>query len=86
MNELLREGIGAVAACCTTVAFVPQALHIIRRKDTRAISLPMYLVFGVGIALWLVYGLLLGSWPIIGSNVVTLALVALIIVLKLRYG
>lgn len=86
MSELLREAIGGIAACCTTFAFVPQALHIIRRKDTRAISLPMYLVFGIGIVLWLVYGLALGSWPIIGSNTVTLALVALIVTLKLRYG
>lgn len=86
MTDLIREAIGTMAACCTTFAFVPQALHIIRRKDTRAISLPMYLVFGLGISLWLVYGLALGSWPIIGSNVVTLALVTLIIALKVRYG
>ena len=86
MNDLTRELIGTAAACCTTLAFVPQALHIIRNKDTAAISLPMYLVFGAGIALWLVYGLALASWPIIGSNVVTLALVGLIITLKLRYG
>lgn len=86
MSELLREAIGAAAACCTTLAFVPQAVHIIRRQDTRAISLPMYLVFGLGIALWLAYGLALGSWPIIASNVVTLALVGLIVILKVRYG
>jgi MtN3 and saliva related transmembrane protein len=36
--------------------------------------------------LWLCYGILLGSWPIIGSNVVTLALVIPIILLKLRHG
>lgn len=86
MGELLREAIGTMAACCTTFAFVPQAMHIIRHKDTRAISLPMYLVFGLGIALWLVYGLALGSWPIIGSNSVTLMLVGVIITLKVRYG
>ena len=86
LNDLTRKLIGAAAACCTTFSFVPQALRIVRTRDTKAISLPMYLVFGLGIALWLVYGLLMGSWPIIGSNVVTLMLVGMIVVLKVRYG
>lgn len=85
MTETMRELIGAAAACCTTLSFVPQAVHIIRTRDTAAISLPMYLVFGTGIVLWLVYGLLLMSWPIIASNVVTILLVGLIVTLKLRY-
>jgi MtN3 and saliva related transmembrane protein len=76
----------AAAACLTTFSFVPQALHVIRSKDTKAISLPMYLAFGLGIVLWLVYGLMLWSWPIIASNVVTIVLVSIIIRLKLRYG
>lgn len=83
--ETARELIGAAAACCTTLSFVPQALRIIRTRDTTAISLPMYLVFGAGIVLWLVYGLMLVSWPIIASNVVTIVLVGLIVALKLRY-
>jgi MtN3 and saliva related transmembrane protein len=85
MMEAARELIGAAAACCTTLSFVPQAVRIIRTRDTAAISLPMYLVFGTGILLWLVYGLLLTSWPIIVSNVVTIVLVGLIVALKLRY-
>lgn len=85
MMETTRELIGAAAACCTTLSFVPQAVRIIRTRDTAAISLPMYLVFGAGIVLWLVYGLLLMSWPIIASNVVTIVLVGLIVALKLRY-
>ena len=52
MVDTLREVIGSAAACLTTFSFVPQALHVIRSKDTRALSLPMYLAFGLGIALW----------------------------------
>ena len=37
--------VSAVAATLTTAAFVPQALHIIRHKETRAISLFMYVSF-----------------------------------------
>jgi MtN3 and saliva related transmembrane protein len=38
------------------------------------------------VVLWLIYGLAIHDWPLIGSNAVTLALMAPILVLKLRYG
>jgi MtN3 and saliva related transmembrane protein len=78
--------VSAVAATLTTGAFVPQALHIIRHKDTRAISLYMYLAFAMGVLLWLVFGVLIGNWPIIVSNAITLALAIAIIAMKLKYG
>ena len=42
--------------------------------------------FTLGLVLWLIYGVALGDWPLIGSNVVTLALMLVILSLKLRYG
>lgn len=78
--------VSAAAATLTTVAFVPQAIHIIRHKETRAISLQMYLVFATGVGFWLIFGLMLGNWPMILSNIVTLALALTIIGMKLRYG
>lgn len=78
--------VSAIAATLTTIAFVPQALHIIRHKETRAISLQMYLVFATGVAFWLIFGLMLWSWPMILANIVTLALALTIVAMKLRYG
>jgi len=78
--------VSAMAATLTTVAFVPQALHIIRHKETRAISLQMYVVFATGVAFWLIFGLMLWNWPMILANIVTLALALTIIAMKLRYG
>ena len=80
------EWLGYVAATLTTVAFVPQAVKTLRTRDTRAISLGMYLVFTVGLCFWLAYGIVLHSWPMILSNIVTLALALLILALKLRHG
>lgn len=77
---------GFVAATLTTVSFVPQAMKIIRSKQTQGISLWMYLTFTIGIAFWLAYGLVLMSWPMIIANVVTLLLSLTILSLKLRYG
>jgi MtN3 and saliva related transmembrane protein len=78
--------VSAVAATLTTAAFVPQALHIIRCKDTRAISLYMYVAFAAGVLLWLVFGILIANWPIIISNAITLGLALAIIAMKLKYG
>ncbi|MDQ3228699.1 MAG: SemiSWEET transporter [Pseudomonadota bacterium] len=80
------EWAGYVAATLTTAAFVPQAIKTIRSKDTRSISLGMYVVFTVGIVFWLVYGIALHSWPMILSNIVTFGLSATILAMKLKHG
>ncbi|MCJ7597342.1 MAG: SemiSWEET transporter [Methyloceanibacter sp.] len=78
--------VSAVAATLTTAAFVPQALHIIRHKETKAISLAMYVAFAAGVAFWLLFGYLIGNWPIMISNAITLALALAIVGMKLKYG
>lgn len=80
------EWTGAVAATLTTLAFVPQAVKTIRTRDTRGISLGMYVVFTVGIGFWFAYGLVLDSWPMIVSNAITFVLSSTILALKLRHG
>ena len=81
--EILISG---VAATLTTVAFVPQAWHIIRHKETKAISLYMYVAFAIGVAFWLVFGFMIWNWPMIVSNTITLGLALTIVTLKLKYG
>lgn len=83
---MTMEWFGYVAATLTTLAFVPQAMHTIRTRETRGISLGMYLVFTVGVAFWFGYGIVLGSWPMIVSNAITFVLAATILGLKLRHG
>jgi MtN3 and saliva related transmembrane protein len=79
------ELIGYVAAALTTFAFVPQVLHIWRLRTAHGISLGMYAIFTIGVALWLVYGFLLDAWPLIIANAATLALALSILVLKIRF-
>ena len=80
------EWFGFAAAALTTGSFVPQALMTIRSRNTSGISLAMYVIFTIGVALWLAYGIFLDSWPMILANTVTLMLAATILALKLRYG
>jgi MtN3 and saliva related transmembrane protein len=79
------QNLGFVAAFCTTAAFVPQLVRVLRLRSARDISLPTFLLFSVGVFLWLLYGLDTGSKPVIASNCVTLVLSVSILVLKLRY-
>ena len=76
---------GYVAATLTTLAFVPQALKTLRTRDTRSISLGMYVVFTVGVVFWLAYGFVLQSWPMIVANLVTLVLSLAILGMKLAW-
>jgi MtN3 and saliva related transmembrane protein len=79
------DPIGYLAATLTTVSFIPQVLHTWRLRSASGISLGMYVIFTIGIALWLIYGVLLGAWPIIIANAVTLALTTSVLVLAIRY-
>jgi MtN3 and saliva related transmembrane protein len=77
---------GVAGAVLTTLCWLPQALKVIREKETRALSLPATAAFTAGVVLWLVYGLAINDWPLIGSNAITLVLMAVILGMKLRYG
>jgi MtN3 and saliva related transmembrane protein len=86
MSPFIIEAIGTLAAITTTLCWLPQAIRVIRTRDTAAISLLAYGAFAVGIALWLTYGVLIGNAPLIGANAVSLAITLVIVAMKLRYG
>ena len=86
MNWTLVDSVGMTGAVLTTVCWLPQALKIIRERETSAISLPGTAMFTLGMALWLVYGVALIDWPLITSSVITLGLMLVIVALKLRHG
>lgn len=86
MPSAMVDAIGATGAVLTTVCWVPQAVKIIRDRETRAISLVGTALSALGVFLWLLYGLAIIDGPLIASSVVTFALMALILVLKIRHG
>lgn len=83
--SLFADLLGYGAATLTTLAFVPQALKSWRTRDLSGISLRMYGLFTLGVALWLLYGIMLESWPIILANAITLLLAGSVLALKLRH-
>ncbi|MCW3079545.1 SemiSWEET transporter [Segetibacter sp.] len=77
---------GLVAAFCTTVSFVPQALKTIRTKDTSSISLAMYSLFTFGTLTWFLYGVYTKNLPVSLANAVTFLLSATILFYKIKNG
>lgn len=80
------EVIGFAAAACTALSFFPQAIKIIREKETAGVSVVTYSVFVVGLTLWLIYGVLENSAPVYIANAVTLVPAVIILAMKLKLG
>jgi MtN3 and saliva related transmembrane protein len=80
---MLISVLGGFAAIASTVSFVPQAVKIIRSRQTKDISAGMYAVTVTAFALWCAYGVLLGQWPLIAANSICLLLSGFILVMKL---
>lgn len=76
---------GFLAAILTTSSFAPQAIKVVRTKQTRDISLGMFSAMTSGILLWLVYGLFIVSWPIIIANAISFVLSVIILGYKIKY-
>ena len=79
------EWIGAAAALLSTGSFLPQVYKTWKTKSTESLSLPMVIMFFVGVSLWVAYGLLINSIPILASNVVTTICAAFLLYFKLKY-
>lgn len=77
--------IGYAAATLTTISFVPQVMQVLKTRSTKDVSLGMYSLFTLGVALWFVYGLMIQAWPVIVANAITLLLAGAVLVMKLIY-
>ncbi|MDP8215284.1 MAG: SemiSWEET transporter [Candidatus Euphemobacter frigidus] len=78
--------IGFIAAACTTFAFLPQVIKVYKTRNTKDISLLMYIIFVAGVFLWFGYGILIGDYPISIANGITFILALIILITKFRYG
>lgn len=78
--------VGLAAGTLTTGCFIPQIIKIAKDKSAKEVSLLMFLIIGTGGFLWLIYGLEINSFPVIIANAISLVLIILVILLKLKYS
>jgi MtN3 and saliva related transmembrane protein len=80
------EIIGYIAAILTTLAYIPQTIKVVRSKHTTSLSLVMYTFLSGGVGLWLVYGILIESPSLILANSLSLMMIMVILLMKIRNG
>ena len=77
--------LGIAAGFCTTISLVPQIIKTYRTRHTADLSLGMFCILALGVAMWGVYGVLISALPIIIANAITFVLCLYIIIMKIKY-
>lgn len=74
---------GYAAAFLTMVCNIPQAIKIIRTKDTKSVSAVTYSLLLAGLVLWVIYGFMRNDLPVILCNSFSALFCATVLFLKL---
>jgi len=77
--------IGLLAGFLTTGSFLPQIIKTIRTKDTRNISLMMYIFYVIGVVLWLIYGYTINDSVLLITNSFSLLFGIILLTMKIKY-
>ncbi len=81
----LIQILGLAAGSLTTASFLPQVIKTWKTRSAKDLSLGMFLLFCLGVALWLVYGIIVRDIPVIAANLLTLMLASTLLYFKLRF-
>lgn len=79
------EIIGLVAAVITTSSFLPQVFKAYKTKDTKSLSLTMYVALFIGTVMWMIYGIYLKSLSIILANAITALSTLYLVILIVKH-
>ncbi len=80
---MIQTIFGYLAASCTTIAFIPQAIKVHKTKQTEDISLGMFILTTVGVLFWFIYGIMITSYPVIIANFITFILSLYVLIMKI---
>ncbi len=75
---------GYIAAFCTAISFLPQAVKTIKTNDISGLSLLTYIFLFFGSLSWFIYGIVLTDVPLMGTNFLTSIFTGIILFLILR--
>jgi MtN3 and saliva related transmembrane protein len=80
------ELLGYVASVASGGAFLPQALRVLRTRQTGDLSLSSVTLGATGTILWAAYGVAIGSGPVALSNLIVMPFAVATLVMKIRLG
>ncbi|MCP5062204.1 MAG: hypothetical protein GY936_07065 [Ignavibacteriae bacterium] len=82
----IAEIIGYMAATVGASIFLPQVIQIIKTKETKALSLPTFILVTLNNTLWMTYGILTSDPAIILSQIFVFPMGLIILIYKIKYG
>jgi MtN3 and saliva related transmembrane protein len=77
--------LGKLAAISSAIVFIPQVIKTIKTKDTKSISLGMYIIVVLSNSIWATYAFLVHETAILLAQVFLLPMSTLILIYKLKY-
>ena len=81
----VTEVVGITAGVFTGASMLPQVVKMYKEKKASQVSVVMILILIVGLSLWTWYGFLKKDWPIIITNLFSLTVNIIMIILRYRY-
>lgn len=86
MNINFTAIVGLIAGAFTTFSLLPQVMKTVKTKETKDISMAMYIILISGMLLWIIYGVLIDAPPVILANAFSLLLALIVLIFKIKYG
>lgn len=77
--------VGIAAGVLTGTSMLPQLIKMFQEKKASQVSVFMLVILISGLSLWVWYGFLKNDWPIIVTNIFSLAVNILMIILRYKY-
>lgn len=79
------EVLGLAAGVCTSAASIPQIVTTIQKKKAEQVSPLMFAVLLTGNVLWVYYGVAKADVPVYATNIVSVVLDIVMLILKFKY-
>jgi MtN3 and saliva related transmembrane protein len=85
MSESIVQVVGVVAGILTSVALLPQVVKVYREKRSEQISIGYLVTLMSGQSLWIVYGILRSDTPVVATNIFSITVSLVMLVLGIKY-
>lgn len=83
-NQLIFDICGWVASIGLILGYLPQTIQTIRTRNTDGISLPGFIMMGVGCLAFVIQGIVCGNYYMICTNFITLVCSIIIFTIKIN--
>jgi MtN3 and saliva related transmembrane protein len=77
--------VGIAAGVLTGTSMLPQLIKMFQEKKASQVSVFMLVILISGLSLWVWYGFLKNDWPIIITNIFSLTVNIVMVILRYKY-